>query len=182
MRTNVFLLAGALALLSTFGTNVALAQGSDALIEQGLELRRQGRDQDALVRFQQAYNIDHSARALAQIALAEQALGSFVEAELHLSQALAVTVDGWISSRRPALQEALGQIQAQLGTVELVGGANGAQVYVNGELRGTLPEAANLRVRAGTVVVEIRTSGLTPVQRQIIVNAGGTAREQLAMV
>jgi hypothetical protein len=158
------------------------AQGAEALIEQGLQLRRQHRDQEALERFEQAYQMSRSPRALAQIALAEQALGNFAQAETHLQQALSVQMDSWIASRRGQLQQALTSIQARLGTIELSGGAPGAQVWVNGELRGTLPDVSSLRVRAGSAVVEIRASGYANVQRQVSVSPGGVARESLNMV
>lgn len=160
----------------------ASAQSAEVLIEQGLDLRRQHRDQEALAVFQRAYGMNRSPRALAQIALAEQALGDYVQAEIHLEQALAVQMDGWIASRRGQLQQALSTIQARLGTVELTGGPAGAQVFVNGQPRGTLPEAASLRIIAGSAVVEVRANGYAPVQRQVAVSAGGMARENLAMV
>ena len=123
----------------------------------------------------------HSAQALAQIALAEQALGNYVEAELHMQQALAVQ-DMWINSRRAQLQAALGQISAQLSTIEIAGGVPGAEVYVNGVQRGTFPQAARIRARAGSAVVEIRAQGYVPVQRTVMVMAGGTARESIQLI
>lgn len=162
-------------------SSVAHAQSADALIQEGLELRRQTRDAEALQRFQDAYNLSQSAQALAQIALAEQALGNYVEAEIHLQSALA-TQDPWIATRRPALQEALGQISAQLGTIEISGGVPGAQVFVNGIDRGTFPQAARIRARAGSAVIEIRAQGYLTVQRTVMVMAGGTARESVQLV
>lgn len=183
LRSPTVLLALTLAFAApTLAPTIANAQSAEVLIQQGLDLRRQHRDQEALERFQRAYEMSRSPRALAQIALAEQALGDFVQAELHLSQALAVQMDGWIASRRGQLEQALQSIRERLGTVELTGGVAGAQVFVNGQLRGTLPEVASLRVRAGTAVIEIRAGGYAPVQRQVMVTAGGVARENLAMI
>lgn len=158
------------------------AQSAEILIQQGLDLRRQHRDEEALQRFLDAYNLNRSAQALAQVALAEQALGRYVDAELHLQQALAVQGDVWISTRQPQLQQALAQISAQLGTVELQGGVSGATVYVNGQERGTLPQAARIRVRAGSAVIEVRAQGYVSVQRTVAVMAGGTARESIQLI
>jgi len=180
MRSFFLLCAAVTAILST--VPVASAQSAEVLIQQGLDLRRQHRDEEALQRFQDAYNLSHSAQALAQIALAEQALGRFVEAEIHLQQALAVSGDMWIDSRRPQLQQALQQISSQLGTIEIQGGVPGAVVFVNGTERGTMPQAAQLRVRAGSAVVEIRAQGYVPVQRTVNVLAGGTARESIQLI
>ncbi|MEZ4337576.1 MAG: tetratricopeptide repeat protein, partial [Sandaracinaceae bacterium] len=147
---------------------VASAQSAEILIQQGIDLRRQQRDAEALQHFQDAYGLSQSAEALAQIALAEQALGNYVEAEVHLQQALA-TQDAWINMRRPQLQEALGQISAQLGTIEIAGGVAGAQVFVNGVERGTFPQAARIRARAGSAVIEVRAQGYLSVQRTVMV-------------
>src|SRR5947209_3601580 len=81
--------------------SVALAGGgdeaaADAAIRRGVDLRKQGRDMDALEEFRKAYAAARSPRALAQIALAEQALGRWVDAESDLDQALASKSDPWI--------------------------------------------------------------------------------------
>lgn len=123
-----------------------------------------------------------SAQALAQVALAEQAVGRFVLAEAHLTTALQMQADPWIASRLPQLQQALASIQAQLGTLEIVGGVAGAELYIDGELRGRLPDVARSRVRAGSVTLELRAAGYLPVQRQVQVAAGGSWRETVAMV
>ncbi|HJL16909.1 MAG TPA: tetratricopeptide repeat protein [Sandaracinaceae bacterium LLY-WYZ-13_1] len=183
-RRIVLSLAATLVALvtATVGPTPARAQSAEALIEEGLELRRQHRDEQALERFQRAYEIAHAPRALAQIALAEQALGRYVPAEQHLVSALSVQMDPWIAERRSQLEQALGQIRAQLGTVEIQGGVEGAQVFVNGTARGTLPQASRLRVRAGSAAVEVRMQGYLTVQRQVMVPAGGTARETVQLV
>lgn len=178
---NLLALALSLAAFAALGTSTVHAQSPELLIQEGLEMRRQHRDADALERFEAAYRIGQSGQALAQIALAEQALGRFAAAEVHMQSAVSMQ-DPWIASRRPQLQQALTQIQAQLGTVQVANGPPGAVVYVNGEARGTLPDAANLRVRAGSVVIEVRAEGYVTVQRSVQVQAGGVWRENLAMV
>jgi len=176
--SSLFALVLALSVLSP----VAQAQSAEVLIQQGLQLRRQHRDAEALQHFQDAHALNQSAQALAQIALAEQALGSYVEAETHLQQALSLQGDVWIGSRAPQLQQALAQISAQLGTVEISGAIPGAIVLVNGVERGTFPEAAQLRMRAGSAVVEIRAQGYLPVQRTVVVMSGGIARESIQLI
>lgn len=74
------------------------------------------------------------------------------------------------------------QAQAQLGTIELTGGAPGAEVWVNGELQGTLPQASQIQVPAGPAVIEIRAQGYPPIQRTVTVSAGGFVQEALGMV
>lgn len=181
-RVLLFTAATGAALAVVLASPLAYAQTAEVLIEQGLELRRQQRDEEALQRFHDAYQISHSAQALAQVSLAEQALGRFALAELHMQQALAVQSDPWIATRRPQLEQALASIGAELGTIELQGGVPGAEVYVNGELRGTLPDAARIRARAGTAVIEVRAQGYVTVQRSLNVTIGGVLREPIQLI
>src|SRR5262245_7061850 len=60
----------------------------EALIKSGVSLREQGKDEAALREFQRAHELSRAPRALAQIALAEQALGRWIDAEAHLEEAL----------------------------------------------------------------------------------------------
>jgi tetratricopeptide (TPR) repeat protein len=76
---------------------VAPASGADspgaALLRQGIALRREQRNADALVVFEAAKRIEPSACALAQIGLAQQALGRFSDAERNLRAAVALAED-----------------------------------------------------------------------------------------
>src|SRR5207244_1663513 len=51
----------------------------EALLDQGYALRERGDDDQALAKFQAAYRLAPEPRALAQIALAEQALGRWLD-------------------------------------------------------------------------------------------------------
>ncbi len=84
----------------------AQARPIEALMRQAVELRRDGRDADALLLLQRAYRLDASPRVRAQIGFAEQALGRFAEAEVHLREALAAP-DPWVIERRAIIDEAL---------------------------------------------------------------------------
>ena len=79
-----------------------------ALLREGIELRRAGRDAEALARFERAHAVEPSPRTLAQMGLAEQALGRWVRAEAHLRAALAPRDDAWIERNRAALDAARG--------------------------------------------------------------------------
>lgn len=86
-------------LASMIGVAPVRAQSAETLIDEGVQLREQGRDAGALERFQRAYAESRSARALAQVALAEQALGRWVDANAHLTEALAMGGE-WIETHR----------------------------------------------------------------------------------
>src|SRR5262249_14834291 len=132
------LAAVAASLLSFATAGEEPAPGWEALVEQGVQARREGRDADALERFQAAYALSQAPRALAQIGLAEQALGRWVDAELHLTAALAADGDSWIDQHRTSLSEALRFVGEHLATLDVVG-PPGAEVRVDGRVVGTLP-------------------------------------------
>lgn len=170
-------------LLTLLAPSPAFAAGEDAaeaLISRGIELREKGKDDEALVVFRQALAKSPSARARAQVALAEQALGLWVNAEVDLAAALAQEDDPWIAKHRGALEGALAVVRRHLGSLE-VRGNPGSEVYLDGVRLGALPSAP-FRVEAGTRRLELRRAGFHPATRIVEVPAGGVARESLALV
>lgn len=187
MNRSVLCLASWLFAIGAFGP-AARAQGTagpggeDALIKQGLDLRKGGDDEAALRVFRQAYARAKSGRAAAQMALAEQALGHWVDAEAHLIEALRHDEEPWIARHKAVLDRALLDIQKHLGSLQLSGGVAGATVTLNGAPAGTLTEAVSLRAPAGTVVVEVGAPGYLPVVRSVVIPAGGIAREAIVLI
>jgi hypothetical protein len=152
------------------------------MVKQGLALRRERRDAEALEEFRRAYALDPAPRTLAQIALAEQALGRWVESEAHLLSALQASTDPWIAANRGVLAGGLGNIQGHLGSLEVDADVPGAELWVNSERVGSLPLAKPLRVEAGSLVVEVRAAGYSPARRMTSVEPGGSARESVHLV
>jgi hypothetical protein len=174
---------GALLVASCLGRQArAQDDGAEVLTKQGLELRRQRRDAEALDAFRRAYAIKATPRTLAQIALAEQALGKWVDAEADLDAALRSTDDAWIAPHRDTLLGGLATIRSHLGWLEVTADAPAARVWVNGAELGELPLAKPVRVEAGSVVVEVRAAGFVPARRVPFVEPGGSAREAVHLV
>lgn len=98
----------------------AAQEDADSLIHRGVEMRRQGHDAEALDTFTRALAIQASPRALAQVALAEQALGQWVAAESRLVAALANEDDPWIAGNREPLEAALATIRRHLAAIVTV--------------------------------------------------------------
>jgi tetratricopeptide (TPR) repeat protein len=161
---------------------VAEVAESDALILQGLKLREQGKDAEALQLFVRAQELAPTPRALAQRALAEQALGNWVQAEIHLSQALADTDDPWITHHRQALDAAFAVIGEHLGYLQINGGVAGAELRLDGQLAGTLPLPAPLRVVTGRPLLEVTLAGYYPVRREVSIKAGSLSTEAIELV
>ncbi len=155
---------------------------SDALILQGLKLREQGNDEEALKLFVRAQQLAPTPRALAQRALAEQAIGDWAQAELHLKEALTSSDDPWITRNRQALEGALAVIGEHLGYLQINGGVAGAELRLDGQHAGTLPLATPLRVVTGRPLLEVTLTGYYPVRREIAIKAGSLSTESIELV
>lgn len=155
------------------------ASEAEVLLVEGVKLREQGRDEEALAVFKRALAKAPSARARAQVALAEQALGMWVIAEADLQAALSEEGDPWIQKNRAALDRALAAIQKRLSTLE-VRGAEDAEVYVDGLRLGR--GAGPYRVEAGKRSLEVRAAGHRSVARSVDLAPGGMARETVVLV
>lgn len=153
----------------------------DELTARGLELRRQGKDRDALPLFQRVLEQTRTPKAAAQEGLCEQALGLWLPAEAHLRDALAHPGDPWIERNAAALQGSLQAVHAHLGTIEIWGTPAGARVSVDGQSRGTLPVARGT-VPEGRRVVSVDARGFVAEERAVEVVAGTLVREHVALV
>ncbi len=123
-------------------------------VSKGLLLRRERRDAEALQLFQRAYSAAAKPMILAQIALAEQALGRWPSAERDLTSALA-THDAWIEANREALEKALLIIQAHLCWLLVTSNVESAELWLDTQHLGRVP-AAPFRVAEGTYELSLR--------------------------
>jgi hypothetical protein len=153
----------------------------EPLIDQGLQARRDGNDEQALALFTQAWERSRSPRARAQIGLAEQALGHFADAETHLREALGATNDPWVRERRAALEEAIAAVGARLGTLDLRCNVPDAVVRIDGREIVRLPLVAPLRLEPGVLTVEVRAVGYVPITRSVTVEARGLSRQSFEL-
>jgi hypothetical protein len=189
MRTSLHALAiftfvaCALPWTALMPVSAAVAQtvvDDEALIREGVQLRREGRDRDALERFTRALAVRRSPRALGQAGLAAHSLGLWVDTERYLLSALEGSDDPWIAQNRATLDAMLAEAVSRLGTFELVGGAAGAEVRLSGQLLGTLP-LAPVRLVAGSFILEVRAPGFYPVSRPVTIPPQRMVRESLEM-
>jgi hypothetical protein len=148
------------------------ATKSDTLVNQGVELRRNGDDQGALALLLQAYALDHAPRAAGQLGLCEQALGRWADADVYITEALKAETDAWVKKNRRTLEDALVIVKSHIARVEIEGEPEGAEIWVNGVLAGKLPLAAPVRVAAGEVEIELRAPGFAREAKTMRLEAG----------
>lgn len=152
----------------------------DALVREGVSLRRQQRDAEALGAFERAWEARSSPMVRAQIALAEQALGRWRAADAHLREALDAN-DPWIDRNRAMLTDALRAIDERLGTIEVIGPPEGATLAIDGEDVATFPLRSPVRWASGTASVSVRCDGHRTVERQVTFEPGVLLRESITL-
>jgi hypothetical protein len=172
------LLAGFL-FVSLCAVTAVAAEPSSELIEQGLELRRDGKPEQALELFRRAHAIAPSPRTFGQMGLVEASLKRWVDGESHLSVSLSNPDDSWVIKNRAFLDEALAQCRQHVGEL-VVSGPPGVEVLVGGRIAGTLPAVPTLRLAEGTVSVSATSPGFTSFETTVTIRPG--IREPLAIV
>lgn len=147
--------------------------GSEEYVQRGIDLRRVGRDQEALDAFQHAYAIGPTPRITAQIGFAHQALGDWVDAERGIEEALRAADDPWIARYREVLQQALAAVRRHLGTLYLEANVAQGELLLNALPSEPIPSSDQpLRVSAGTSQFELRAPGYAAMRRTVEVPAG----------
>jgi len=150
----------------------AAAPKADALVNQAVELRRNGDDEGALPLLLQAYGLAHAPRTAGQLGLCEQALGRWSEAETYLTEALKAQDDPWVKKNRGTIEDALSFVKSHIARIEIQGDPEGAEVWVNGALAGKVPLGTPVRVSAGEVEVELRAPGFVRETKTMRLEAG----------
>lgn len=173
----------ALAAPDAFGQDACPDAARAATLEdQGRAARQSQHDEEALELFRRSWALCHAPRSLARVALAEAALGRWLDAEAHLTESLGVVGDPWIEGNRAELEGALSGVRRRLGDLTLAGDRPSSSVELNGRPAGRWPEQRRYRVVAGTVVIGIRSPGHVDFLRTIEVAGGGMAREEVLLV
>ena len=157
-----------------------LAQPSaeyEAHIKRGVELRTAGNNAEAVAEFERAVELTPTPRARAQLALAHQALGHWLEAERGLRDALAVE-DAWVARYRASLEQALAVVRGHLGWLTVEAEPSSATLRVAEQ---PAPVGKPVRVVAGEVPIEVSAEGHKRVVRSVPVAAEATVREAVEL-
>lgn len=170
-RGNRVAVFAALLVVATVGTWAHAAEDPEALIRDGIELRRRGEDAKAHGYFQRAYDVGHTPRAAAQLGLVNQALGFNLEAERYLTEALE-TQDPWVLSHRNILEKSRQTVRAHLGRIELRGLPTGATAAWAGQAAQPVPTNNVLWVTPGKLTLTFAAPDHSPATKETSVGAG----------
>ncbi len=171
----------ALTIATILVTASAAHAGTPAeLVKEGVALREKGDDKGALEKFREADTAAPSGEAKAQMALAEQALGRWTDAELHLKAALDDGSNAFVKRNRKALEGALETIGKHLATISLVDLPEGSLVAVDDkDFAAALP---SYRVSNGVHRFRIRKTGFADTPNDVNCDAGQTCRESVTLL
>jgi hypothetical protein len=174
--------------MGVLAVTLAVSRSSGAQTEASLSLLRhaeqladQGHDDDARAEFQRAYEMDRTGRAAAELGLAEQRLGRWVDAERHLREALAATSDRFVQRHRDDIQGAYDVNQQHVGRLEVHGEPAGAEVFVNDARVGSLPMSEPIVLLGGNATVTLRAEGYAPEVRPTVITPGQVTREMIQL-
>jgi hypothetical protein len=154
----------------------------EPFVQRGIDLRKIGRDIEALAIFEDALlKAPSSVRVKVHLAATHQALGQWVEAERYLSEALRQSDDPYVRRHRPTIERAFQFVDQRLGSLDVVGEPEGAELVLSGRSIGQLPLAAPVRVPIGSYVLEVRKQGYYSVARPVAIGGGMLLRESVAL-
>jgi hypothetical protein len=153
------------------------AQVTD-LLDRGVALRREHRNEEALALFEQAARLSPNPATLAQMALAEQALGRWADSARDFDAALAAGDDPWIAKNLDVLTGAQAVVAHHVGWIAVQAGAPDAELLLDGH---PLPQGVEVRVAAGSAVLEARAPGRVPDIRRVEIEPTQHLRVSLSL-
>jgi hypothetical protein len=158
--------------------SVAAAQETTAAadIERGVKLMNQSDFAGALDAFSAAREKSPSAEAVSRMAMAEQGLKRWADAEIHIEIALSQADDPWIKKYRPFLEEASAAIAKHLGNLDVQGAPDGGVIAVDGEVIGILPLRKSRLLTVGQHQLKITAPDHESTVRTIQIAAGQTTK------
>lgn len=150
----------------------------EALIQEGIRLRRDGEDEKALEVFRQAERLQPSSvRVLLHLATAAQAAGHWVEADTYIRRVFDYRDDPYYRRYESDISTVEQLIASRVGRFQVVGAPPGAEVRLNGRVVGHLPMAEPHRLEAGNYQLEVVSQGHYALRRNQRVPGGVLTRE-----
>jgi len=151
-------------------------------VQRGIDLRKLGRDTEALAIFEDALlKAPSSVRVKVHLAATHQALGQWVEADRYLGEVLRQPDDPYVRRHRETIDKAFQFVDRRLGSLDVVGEPDGAELVLSGRSIGVLPLTAPVRVPIGSYVLEVRKQGYYSVTRPIAMGGGQLLRESVIL-
>jgi len=175
-----------LAALLSNGIVVPQAFAEDAvvesLIQRGIQLRRDGQDEQAINVFLDAERQEpRSVRVLLHILTAAQAAGRWLMADAYMQKVSALKDDPYYQRHEDAIEVVRRAIAGRVGTFQVQGSPEGATVRLDGRQIATLPMKLPTSVEAGSYVMEVQSQGYYRLRRNVTITGGVLTREPVEL-
>ncbi|HMA92729.1 MAG TPA: hypothetical protein VKP30_08590 [Polyangiaceae bacterium] len=159
----------AFVLLSGFAS--AQTTDPETRVTEGIQLRMQGRDSEALEQFRRAAeDAPNSPRVLGHLALALHANQQWLESERIMLEVVRAKDDPWVLRHQAELEKSLESVQDHLAWLEVDTPVLGS-LSINGELVGTAPSNGPMRVVATACTVKITAPNRVPIAKTVNIGA-----------
>ena len=178
---GILLLLGAPAVARGAEEDDQVDPATQDLVQQGIQLRRSGKDEAALRAFLDAEaRSPSSVRVLLHVTAAAQATGRWLLAHQYLQKAAQHRSDPYYQRHLVSVQAVENAVAQRVGQLRVIGAPSGAEVLVNGEVVGTLPMDGPRTLEVGSYLLEVRKLGYFSVRRPFEI-VGGTHLSQEAV-
>lgn len=154
----------------------------EALIQRGIQLRRDSADDEALSVFLEAEKQDPtSVRVLLHVVTAAQAAGKWLIADAYMKKVSALSDDAYYRRHADAIDVVRRAVVARVGSFQAQGGPDGASVRLDGQLVGTLPMTKPASIEAGAYLMEVHKPGFYRLRRNVTISGGVLTREPVEL-
>jgi len=157
------------------------AKSAEQLYREGMELVGKQKWAEAEAKFRQAFELNPTYDAAANLGHTEQKLGKYRDAAEHLSFAIRNWPIAGKREPRDLAVKTLDELRALVGTLTVEASVPGALVSVNGRSVARAPIAYELFVDPGAVSVEAKFEGYETAQRSLTAEKGKRYEVKLAL-
>jgi hypothetical protein len=164
-----------------------LLDGGDGFLKKGDYYAKRKKQDKAVIEYerslaayQKAFELIGNPKIYYPIATAEEKLGRWLDAAIHLRRFL--TSSGEIDAKLQADAEArLETIKLNLGVLALNVQPEGAQVSIDGNVIGTAPLPEPLFLAPGEYALAISADGYKPMEQQLTIEAGSESERAIEL-
>jgi tetratricopeptide (TPR) repeat protein len=148
--------------------------------ERGVELYADGALDAALAEFERAYQLTMDYRVLYNVGRVQMERHRYVEAIDALERYLGGS--DIAESRREQVQADIAKLRARIGQLWVQSNVAGAELFVNGTSRGTLPLSGPIALNPGPCDVRVEKAGYTSTGQSLTIAGGDAPRVTLQMM
>jgi hypothetical protein len=158
---------------------VASDVGIDDQINEGIALRRAGKDEAALgVFLDLEKRAPDSVRLLLHITTAALATGKWTLANDYMQKASARKDDAYYQRHRAAIENVERVIAQHVGQFRANGSPPGAEVRLSGAVIGTLPMGNAKAIEVGSYMLEVSKPGFFSLRRPVTIASDGSLTQE----